>query len=279
MESAGNDKIEPDTGTETEVVDVRSDATNWAKGITHLDPSDVPEGAINLNVAGRRVTSPVQGFGQLWQKTYRISLGDAVTPTELIKVWKARFPEFWPKGNSFYGSVTGIAPGDVALLNLRMPGHIKMSTGILVLYADDESFTFMTPEGHGFAAFITFSGAGEGEGTVAQVQALVRAMDPFYEMGMITRVQGRMEDRFWKQTLTALAAHFGVENSTVGIKAVKVDKKRQWKNWKNIRYNAFLRSVTYMLGTPFRAVARPFRGSSASAGRVTEDEGDEQKQV
>jgi hypothetical protein len=28
-----------------------------------------PAGALNLNVDGRRAMSPLQGFGQMWQKT------------------------------------------------------------------------------------------------------------------------------------------------------------------------------------------------------------------
>ena len=32
---------------------------------------------------------------------------------------------------------------------------VRMSTGVMVIYVDDESFTFMTPEGHAFSAWIT----------------------------------------------------------------------------------------------------------------------------
>jgi len=58
--------------------------------------------------------------------------------------WKRDFGSFWPEKNHFYGPLTGIEPGDVAVLNLPMPGRVKLSTGIFVMYADDESFTFMT---------------------------------------------------------------------------------------------------------------------------------------
>jgi hypothetical protein len=34
---------------------------------------------------------------------------------------------------------------------------MRLSTGVMVIYADDKSFTFMTPEGHMFAGWITFS--------------------------------------------------------------------------------------------------------------------------
>ena len=52
----------------------------------------------------------------------------------------------------------------------------------MVLYADDESFTFMTPEGHALSAWITFSAYRDGDVTVAQVQALERTTDPFDEL-------------------------------------------------------------------------------------------------
>ena len=85
----------------------------------------------------------------MWQKTMRVELtGADVALAEVIKTWKAEFQRFWPPRNWFYAPLEGIAPGEVALLNLGLPGRMKLSTGVLVLYADDESFTLMTPEGH-----------------------------------------------------------------------------------------------------------------------------------
>ena len=55
------------------------DAGNWAKPVSTLTTTDVPEEALNLNVDGRRVMGPIQGFGKLWQKTYRASLGNKPT--------------------------------------------------------------------------------------------------------------------------------------------------------------------------------------------------------
>ena len=233
------------------------DATHWAKDGKNLQVGEVPAGAINLNVQGRSVHSPIQGFGKMWQKTYKVTLGDSVTPQEVIKVWKERFPEFWPKTASFYGPIAGIAPGDVAVLNLKMPGGAKLSTGVLVLYADDESFTLMTPEGHMFAGWITFSSYPTGLGTVAQAQVLMRASDPLYELGLALGGH-RKEDKFWRETLTALAGYFKAEPSFEQV--VKcVDKKRQWKRARNIRQNAAIRTSAYTMGTPFRAVAKPFK--------------------
>ena len=107
---------------------------------------------------GRRLASPIQGFGKMWQKTYRVAIpAERVSADDLVAVWKERFPEFWPEGNHFYGALTGIKPGDVALLNMTLPGKMKLSTGVMVLFSDEEAFTLMTPEGHMFAGWITFS--------------------------------------------------------------------------------------------------------------------------
>jgi hypothetical protein len=234
------------------------DAAYWAKHVTTLKLGEVPAEAINLNVTGKRVVGPIQGFGRLWQKTYRAELnGIQITPSEVIATWKQDFGSFWPKAGRFYGPLTGIAPGDVALLNMDVGAGAKLSTGILVLYADDESFTFMTPEGHVFAAWITFSAAqSEPDAvTAAQVQTLLRTNDPLYELGMPIAIS-RREDRFWQQTLTNLAHRLGVADPVVSTLAVCVDRKRQWSNARNLWHNAGVRTALYMAGAPLRAFRR-----------------------
>jgi hypothetical protein len=57
------------------------DAAFWAQRVERLEVSDVPEGAANVNVQGRREVGALQGFGQLWQKTYRVRLGRSVSPS------------------------------------------------------------------------------------------------------------------------------------------------------------------------------------------------------
>jgi len=60
------------------------DTASWAKNRNVLQVSDVPEGAVNLNVEGRRVIGALQGFGQLWQKIYTVRLrGVEATPRRL----------------------------------------------------------------------------------------------------------------------------------------------------------------------------------------------------
>ena len=227
------------------------DAGYWAQPVSRLTVSDLPSEAINLNVEGRQVVGPLQGFGQMWQKTYWVRLsGVEVTPAEVIRVWKENFPDFWPEGNQFYAPLTGIAPGEVAVLNLSTPGGLALSTGVMVIYADDESFTFMTPEGHMFSGWITFSAYERDDSIVAQAPVLMRPNDPLYEIGF--RLGGsKAEDRFWHQTLASLAGHYGVEGQVQMTKTC-VDPKLQWSQAKNVWHNAAIRSALYATASPLR---------------------------
>jgi hypothetical protein len=240
------------------------DEGNWAKPISELHVShELPSDAVNRNVEGRRVGGLGGGFGKMWQKTYRIALeGSSVSPEQAITAWKEHFPEFWPKGARFFGPMASVTPGDVALLNMKMPGGVKLSTGILVLYADDVSFSFITPEGHMFNSMITFSASTVDGHTVAQVQAMLRASDPLYEVAMAMGGH-RKEDKHWKHTLESLARYFGV-NAKAEMDKQLVDKHRQWKYFGNIKRSAALRSAAYSMGAPFRAVAKPFRRDHAA---------------
>jgi hypothetical protein len=142
----------------------------------------------------------------------------------------------------------------VGLINASIPGTPTMATGILVIYADDVSFSFMTPEGHPFAGPLTFSAQADESGvTVAQVQELTRASDPFWELAMMVPVLGeRMQNDIWRSTLRNLATHFGAD-APVEWKIVVVDGRRQWRNAKNIWQNAAIRSG---LSAPLRLVRR-----------------------
>lgn len=247
--------VDPNAGQGTKE---RRDAAYWAKPVGRLRLTSAPEGVLNL-VEGRLLTGPIQGFGQLWQKTFRVRLaGVSVSPREVVARWKEHFPEFWPKGNRFFAPLAGLAPGEVALLAVSpLPGPVKLSTGVMVLYADEESFTFMTPQGHMFAGWITFSAQEEDGVTVAQAQLLIRASDPLYEIGSVLG-GGKVEDEFWRRTLRALAAHFGV-TADVESQIACVDRRWQWRRAGNIWHNAAIRSGLYATAAPLRWLAKPFR--------------------
>jgi hypothetical protein len=260
--SAAADPVEELTGVPAQALP--RDAAHWAGKVSRLQVDSAGRAKSN-NVTGRKLTGPVQGFGKMWQKTYTVDVGPAITPEAAIAAWKADFGSFWPKGNRFQGALTGIAPGDVALLHLSLPGGVQLSTGVMVLYADEQSFTLMTPQGHMFAGWITNSAFERDGTTIVQAQVLMRANDPLYELGMTLGGHPK-EDKFWQQTLASLAAHLGAPGRTPTVDLVCVDKRRQWKRAGNIWHNAAIRSVLHVLLTPVRALTPRRRRSSGVAG-------------
>jgi hypothetical protein len=246
-----------ETAPTTDGAPINRDEANWAPPVQRLSAAGVAGAKVD-SVTGKRVSGPLQGFGQLWQKTFRVRLdGAELTPTDLIAIWKERFPTFWPGGSRFYAPLAGIAPGEVALLDIQpVPGSpVKLSTGVMVLYADDESFTFMTPEGHTLSAWITFSSYRDGGVTIAQAQALERTSDPFDEIAYVLGAN-KMNDRFWRQTMENLAKHVGVAAPVVETQIVCIDKHRQWKHAGNVRNSATLRTVRHTLTAPVRWISR-----------------------
>jgi hypothetical protein len=217
---------------------------NWAANVDRLHV-DGPRQDKAFNLEGRRVAGPQQGFGRLYDRTFSIVLGDVVSPEALIADWRARFGDFWPKSATFYGSITSIQAGDVAPLTAS-----GVTTGVLVIYADDTSFSYITPEGHMFAGMITFSARHEQTGTVAEIRMLVRPADALWVM--VWPVGRGMEGKFWKSTLTNLAAAHGVTGVSAIEVTVCVDKHTLWKNWRNVFRNGGLKTVTHAVTGPLR---------------------------
>lgn len=225
----------------------RRDDENWAP-VRERFTTDGSMGRDAAAVDGRRVSGPVQGFGKLWQKTYRTAFaGVEVTPEEVVARWRERYGDFWPMGNEFYSPLAGVAPGEIALISGKV-GGLRLSTGVLVLYADATSFSFITPEGHMFGGLITFSADRDADGaTNAQVQLLIRAQDPMVEIGLALG-GSKKEDRIWAHVVTALAGSFGVVDPQVDRTTVCVDRHRQWRRVGNVRHDAAIAAVT----RPFR---------------------------
>jgi hypothetical protein len=239
-------------GTDQRPIDQGRDAANWAQPVDRLSAAGV-QGATVDSVTGKRVSGPLQGFGQLWQKTFTVRLTDVeLTPAQLVAAWKRDFSTFWPKSGTFYAPLAGIAPGEVALFDIAVPGSpAKLSTGVMVMYSDDESFTFITPEGHTLSAWITFSASCADGVTIAQAQALERPSDPFDELAYMLG-GNKMNDRFWRETLMNLARSVGVTDPSVVTQVVCIDKRRQWRHARNLRNSAAIRTMRRNLGAPVR---------------------------
>jgi hypothetical protein len=236
----------PRSREHTEEGQHRNDAAHWARYVQTLK---VPDGLLSPNVEGRRPVSPLQGFGKMWQKTFKVRLeGACVSPAVVVETLREKFPEISGFGKGFRVPLGGLIPGAVALL----AGGL---TGVIVLYADEESFTYMTPEGHPFSGWITFSSYGDEDGTtLAQAQLLIRANDPLWEAMMVLGLN-RAENIQWQSTLRNLAAHFGA-NGKVETRVICVDPKRQWRHYKNIRYNVLIRSALRVPSTLVRKISK-----------------------
>ncbi len=234
------------------------DALSWAQQVSLLQVSRVPTGALNLNVEGRQVVGPLQGFGQLWQKTYRLCLSNVtMTPAEVMLIWKTNFAQFQLAKNRFYPVVGSVEPGQIVLINATMSG-MPLSTGVIVLYADDESFTLMTSQGHPESGWVTFSTSMEGESMVCLVQSFARANDPLYEIAF-RLFASNVQERTWTHVLKSLAAYLHVDGQ-VEISKICLDPHLQWSEAKNIWQNAAARTLLYALSTPVRWLAQRLSG-------------------
>ncbi len=218
----------------------------WARSVERLSTGLIPEEAMDINVRGREPAGPVRGFGRLWDKRYRLRIeGDAPAPREIVSVWKAEFADFWPAGNRFFPSGgAAIAPGTVAVLNLRLPGGLVVATGLMVLYVADTAFSFISIEGHVIAGWITFSSFREGDATIVQVHPLFRPSDPLMEFSFRIGAGGE-EDRFWHSTLGKLAERLGLRG-TVEQRDTLIDGRLQWGEAANILLSAPVLSSFYM---------------------------------
>lgn len=247
------------------------DASAWAPPTPRIKVSSVPPGATNINLEGRRTAGALQGFGQLWQKTYRVRLpGVKISPAEVMQAWKENFAHFQPPENRFYPTMVGIKPGEVLFIDGRVPAFpgtpsvMPVASGVMILYADDETFTVMTPEGFPESGWNTFS-VSEEEGTlVAQIQSMCRATDPLYEFYFRFLGSSAQQEKTWNHVLTSLAAHFSVNGQVVTTKTC-VDPKMQWDYSKNIWHNAAIRTVFYKVGAPLRWVRNLVRRPSTPA--------------
>ncbi len=229
----------------------------WPGPFTRLAVRGMPAGAINLNVDGRRIAGPLQGFGQLWEKTYTAVLKDIkLSPHELIEILKTNFTRFQPSSNRFYPGPEGIRPGEVILINADTPGGLIV-TGVMVLYADETGFTFITPEGHPESGWVSFSAAENAGSITIQIQGLARASDPVYEVAF--RLAGsKLQQGIWTHVLQSLLKYVG-SNSQIEVAPVCLDKKLQWSKFFNIFANA---QVLTILNMPLIFSRKLIKGNS-----------------
>jgi anti-anti-sigma factor len=235
----------------------RGGAIHWAKPVDKLRVTKVTGSVSTLNVEGRRTVGPIRGFGQMWEKTYELRFSDAKrTPVEIAATTKENFVRFQPPQNNFYPSPAGIRAGETVLIRSSVLG-VPILTGVLVSYADDVSFTFMTPQGHPESGWVTFRVFMEAGETVCQIQGLARANDPIYEIAF--RLHGsKFQEQTWMHVLGSLAKHLDVKSQPT-MKKRLIAPKMQWSQAGNIRHNAQMWTLGYLVIWPLRRVVRIFK--------------------
>lgn len=206
-----------------------------------------------------KLQSPVEGFGGLVMRTYRVRLtGSQLSPQQIFAEWKAGFERFWPRGNHFLLCGELIETGTLGIILLTMPMGVRVVTGARVIYDDQTSFTLSTLQGHMFAGWITFSVDLE-EGTpVIQVQALIRPGDPLYHLVFLLGIGPAAEDRFWHAALENFACYLGHDPSVEQVNRT-IDRDIQWHHFGNIWYNAGIRSLPRFFGRSFESMLKQQR--------------------
>lgn len=213
----------------------------WAPFIEKISVTEKPEGALVKNMHNRRLQGQIKGFGKMWQKTFRLMIDKpGLNPQEVINILKQNFVAFQVPENFFFPTSKGLTPGALVFIDSATPGGV-VSTGIYVLYMDDNSFTYITPQGHPEAGWITFSSREEDGKIRLQIQGLVRASDPFFEIAYAIAGQA-FQEKIWLNVLTQMAKHFGIEDNGQMVK-YKPANSCQWGKCGNIWYNAQIRSL------------------------------------
>jgi len=69
------------------------DQESWARPVNR--PTTTAKSSGQDTVTGKRVAGPVQGFGQMWQKTFSVRVASYEnSPEAVVAHWKAGFPTF-----------------------------------------------------------------------------------------------------------------------------------------------------------------------------------------
>ncbi len=243
-------------GLTTQQIDILFSGTGkqsdigWAPMIYRLHVADKPEGSMNKNVDKRLVLGPLLGFGPMWEKTYLLKIEKpGLQPYDVMDMMKQNLPDFQPVQNTFYPSKKGIMAGEIVLIDSVTPGGI-VSTGVLVLYADELSFSLITPQGHPEAGWVTFLVKGIPGKVEMRIQGLARASDPFFEFAF--RIAGsKFQETIWKHVLSSLASYIGIQ-AEVTVEKRCLASDLQWAQTKNLWHNSQIRSLPYNIPRIFK---------------------------
>ncbi len=239
------------------------DAANWAvPGATPPNSRNIPSIVLDT-FRHHGVSGPLQGFGQLWEKTCLMPLGKSrLQPTEIIATLKEQFATFSSPDTAITLPDGGISPGEIMSLKIRHR-YGQMLTGAMVLHGDEHSFTLITPAGHPKSGWVTFSAYRDGGNTFVQAQGLSRTSDPGFALAFHPLINHR-DEYTWRHLLENLSRYYHID-ATISVQRTRWASGWQWSGLLNIRHNAQLHSIPCNLGDALRCVrkrAAPTGGDS-----------------
>ena len=237
------------------------DATNWAKPVSTLNVAEVPEGAIEPQRRGQAAREPDPGLRQ----DVAEDLPGAPAARDACAGRADRRPGSSASRSSGRRATTSTRRSPASRpvrsrCSTDAARQMKLSTGVMVLYADEESFTLMTPQGHMFAGWITFSATRARRRDGRQAQVLMRASDPIFELGPGDGRPPPGGPVLGATRSANVAAHFG-EPEARGRRprSCASTRKRQWSQWRNVWHSSAIRSTLYMVGAPAARGEEPVR--------------------
>ncbi len=180
-----------------------------------------------------------------------------------MDVWKANFPNFQPPENRFYPTMSGIKPGEVLLIEAKvppLPGHAELPAGsnrrdgALCRRGDVHGdVPRRAPAWQaGTPSALTRKTARWWHRCRSRAAPAIRCMNSC----SATWAPPANRIRSGIHVLTSLAQHLGVKGQVV-MNRVLIDPGVQWSESKNIWKNAAIRTVFYVATTPVRWFRRP----------------------
>jgi anti-anti-sigma factor len=228
------------------------DSANWAiPGAAPPNSRNIPPMILNT-FRHHGVSGPLQGFGQLWEKTCLMPLGKSrLQPAGIIETLKKQFAVFSSPDTIITLPDGGITPGEIMGIKISYR-YGRLLTGALVLHCDEHSFTLITPAGHPKSGWVTFCAYRDGGNTFVQAQGLSRTSDPSFALAFHPLISHR-DEYTWRHIMENLSRHYHID-AAASVQRTCWDTGWQWSGLLNIRHNAQLRSIPYNLNGMLRRV-------------------------
>ena len=235
------------------------DAANWARPVDRLSAAGVA-GAKDDAVTGKRVSGPLQGFGQLWQKSFTVRLdGVDTTPEARHRRLEGALPRVLAEGRNVLcaavrasprarsrSSRSQPVPGRPGQALDRRPGPLR---GRRVVHVHDPRGPYAVGMDHLLGAARRRRGRRPGPGPRATVRPVRRAR-------LHARRQPPEQQVLAGDPAQPRRSRSASSSRSSRSRSSASTSNRQWRHWRNVRNSATLRSARRTLTSPVRRITR-----------------------